>query len=351
MKRTFVGLVFLLFAGFFTTCTGDDVEIPDNLEAKELAEYKEDAKANLSAYFEALDPNDYSGENWAAIEELTNRGKENIDTAADKQSAASALAAAMDGIKQIPLIDKAAAAKELAEYKEVAKANLSAYFEALYQNDYSGENWAAIEELTNKGKENIDTATNVHGAASALEAAFVGIRQIPWVEKTEEEHLERIREKLQRLYFNDDGTPTYRANFPDYQYIDNKFTILTVTVESFDVEILLSFDGIPEHFLVTYKPLAIGYTPGLIIGNEYLFFELERHSNSNNPFEENGIEKGNRFYMFGGTVSSGYAAKKDWVLTDLWDGHIYSENEIKNRLEFLRSEQGLRFMRNYFGLL
>ena len=340
MKKTFVyGLVSLLFAGFLTTCTDlEEIEIPDN-----LAEYKEDAKANLTAYVETLDANDYSGENWTAIEELANRGKENIDTAINKQGVDSAFTEAKDGITQIPLIDKAAAAKYLAEYKEGAKAYLASYFGALYPNDYSSENWAAIEEIANKGKENIDIAIDVKGVDSAFTEALDEIRQIPWIEKTVEEHLERIREKLHSRYFDVDS-PTYSAAFPD-QIIDGKWTY--VTVESFDVEIILSYDGKPEHFLVTHKPFAIGYVPGIIIGNEYNVFWINRIGHSNNPFEENGIEKGNRYYMFPGSPRNGFAAIIDGAFTDLIDGHIYSENEIKNRLEFLRSEQGLSFMRTY----
>jgi len=221
MKNLHVlGLAILVFTGFFTACTGDDTGIPDGLTAEELEAYKEDAKANLAAYVETLDPNDYSEENWAAIEGIANRGKENIDTAVDKQGVDSALAAAKDEIGQ------------------------------------------------------------------------TGLR-----EKTEAEHLEILREKLHRRYFKDDGTPASHAVFQD-QYIDGKWVY--VTVESFDVEILLSFDGIPEYFLVTYKPFAIGHTPGIIIGNEYLLFVINRRDHSNNPFEENGIEKGNRFYMFPG---------------------------------------------------
>ncbi|MCL2139599.1 MAG: hypothetical protein FWH41_08755 [Treponema sp.] len=354
MKKAFVlGMGILFSIGLFTTActsddTGDDVKIPFG-----LAEYKEDAKAKLAAYVETLEPNDYSGENWAAIEAIANRGKENIDTASDKQGVDSMLAAAKDEIGQTGQREKTEEEHleipdSLAEYKEDAKAKLAAYVETLEPNDYSGENWAAIEAIANKGKKNIDTASDKQGVNSVLTAAKDAIGQIGQRDKTEEEHLEIIREKLHRRYFNDDGTPTYYASFQDLQYIDNKWTAVTVTLESFDVEILLSFDGIPEHFLVTYKPFAIGYVPGLIIGNEYYIFALNRIPNSNNPFEENGIEKGKRYYMFPGSPSNGFAAIIDGAFTDLLDGHIYSENEIKNRLEFLRSEQGLNFMKNPF---
>jgi len=237
---------------------------------------------------------------------------------------------------------------DLAAYKEGAKANLTAYVETLVTNDYSDENWRKIEEIANTGKENIDTAANKQVVDSALATAKVEIGHIKRREKTEEEHLEIIRGKLHRSFFNDDGTFTSSAYFHD-QYIDGKWTY--VTVESFDVEILLSYDGIPEHFLVTYKPFAIGHVPGIIIGNEYWIIAIKRISHSNSPFEENEIEKGNRFYMFPGVSPQGFAAKKDGVLKDLFDGHIYSEDEIKNRLEFLRSEQGLRFILNYSILL
>ena len=237
---------------------------------------------------------------------------------------------------------------DLAAYKEGAKANLTAYVETLEPDDYSDENWKVIEEITNTGKENINMAADKQGVDSALATAKYEIGHIKQREKTEEEHLETIRNKLHRRFYKDDGTFTYMAYFPD-QYIDGEW--IYVTVESFDVEILLSYDGIPEYFLVTYKPFAIGHIPGIIIGNEYRIFILNQISHSNNPFEENEIEKGNRFYMFWGSRNRGVAARKDGVLIDLYEGHIYSEDEIKNRLEFLRSEDGLRFTLKYSGLL
>jgi len=163
-------LAALLGMALFFACNGEGHGKGSREAGKmPLAEYKEDAKANLTAYVEALEPGDYSDENWAAIESIANTGKKNIGTAADKQGVDSALAAAKD---EIGLIDKEQKEiNELAEYKENAKANLTAYIEALDANDYSGENWSAIEEIANTGKENIDTAADKQGVDSALAAA------------------------------------------------------------------------------------------------------------------------------------------------------------------------------------
>jgi hypothetical protein len=165
--------------------------------------------------------------------------------------------------------------------------------------------------------------------------------------------LEIIRKKLQARYFKADGRPTNAAYFQVNILIDGNYIYLPV--ESFDVEILSSFDGKPEYFLVTYKPVAIGYTPGVIIGNKYYLLGSNHVSNRNNPFEERGIEKGNRYYMKGGAGPAGFAFIKDGAFTDLYNessydeanNHIYSEKEIEERLQFLRSSEGIRFMKNW----
>jgi hypothetical protein len=158
--------------------------------------------------------------------------------------------------------------------------------------------------------------------------------------------LEIIRKKLQARCFNDDGTPTDWAYFE----INNGYSYATgerVAVESFDVEILLSFDGKPEHFLVTYKPFVAGYTPGVIIGNKYYLLGSSHRNNSNNPFEENGIEKGNRYYH--GVGRSGLVFIKDGAFTDLLSGYIYSKDEIKESLQSSRSRYGIHLMKTYWG--
>ena len=170
--------------------------------------------------------------------------------------------------------------------------------------------------------------------------------------KTEEEHLAIITKKLHAKFFKPDGTPNYF-----YEYYDKPdktdyttWNRITVLIESFDVEILLSFDNKPEHFLITHKPSIIGYTIGTIIDNKY--YIVGSQSNSNNPFEEKGIEKGNRYYMqMGASGDKSLAYKKDRAFVDLYTGYIFTEAEIKERLQFLRSRYGIRFIKGQASLL
>ena len=104
MKQSIFVLAILLLAGLsLAACQGNGEREKEILPELQLQPYKETAKANLTAYVDALDPGDYSEENWAAIESIAYTGKENIDKAADKQGVDSALAAALD---EIGVVDK-----------------------------------------------------------------------------------------------------------------------------------------------------------------------------------------------------------------------------------------------------
>ena len=67
-------------------------------ETEDLAEYKEDAKTNLTAYVEALESDGYSNEVWTVLERIVNLGKENIDIAENKQVVDSILKMTKDNI-------------------------------------------------------------------------------------------------------------------------------------------------------------------------------------------------------------------------------------------------------------
>ena len=191
MKQSIFVFAILLLAGLFLAACQGNGERNNVLPELQLQPYKEEAKASLTAYIDALDPGDYSDENWAAIEEIANTGKENIDMAPDKQGVDSALATALD---EIGMIDKEPnEADVLAKYKEGAKASLMAYVEALEPGDYSEENWAAIEEIANTGKENIDMAADKQGVDTALAAAKDEIGLIN-IKQKEEDELAKYKE-------------------------------------------------------------------------------------------------------------------------------------------------------------
>jgi len=160
---------------------------------------------------------------------------------------------------------------------------------------------------------------------------------------TEEEHIQRITERAQKKFFNKDGS-AYKHFFT---YDEKGKYLGQVAIESFEVEILLSFDGKPECFLITFMPESIGVMPGIIMNNQYYGLNLNRTKGAYNPYEENNIEKGNRYYMWQGSSKRGFATIIDGIIVDLYDGHIYKQDEIDESLKYLRSASGKRYIRNY----
>ena len=118
MKKAFVlsliNLLLVCLAILVCACDNQEKEtgslVANKENANDLAAYKEAAKANLTAYVDALSPDDYSYYNWLAIKNIADTGKENIDKATDKQGVDSALAAAKE---EIGIIDKVNAIQEL----------------------------------------------------------------------------------------------------------------------------------------------------------------------------------------------------------------------------------------------
>ena len=97
MKKRFVlGLAILFVAGLFMTAC-----VLGN-QTDGLTAHKETAKATLTAYVEALNQDDYSEENWAAIKGIANTGKSNIRAAINKTGVNAALNTAL---KDIHLVD------------------------------------------------------------------------------------------------------------------------------------------------------------------------------------------------------------------------------------------------------
>ena len=84
-------LLLALLAFILVGCGGNDTA---SVAGYDLEAYKENAIAILTAYVQALNPDDYSDENWAEIEMIANTGKKNIDMATSKQGVDSALAEA-----------------------------------------------------------------------------------------------------------------------------------------------------------------------------------------------------------------------------------------------------------------
>ena len=86
-------LTALLLAMGFIGCGGEE---------NELAAHKKDAIAILTAHVQDLNPEKYSNENWLAIEQIANTGKENINMAVSKPEVNTALNTAL---KEIHMVD------------------------------------------------------------------------------------------------------------------------------------------------------------------------------------------------------------------------------------------------------
>jgi len=158
---------------------------------------------------------------------------------------------------------------------------------------------------------------------------------------TEEEHIERITERLQARYFGEDGTPTDRAIF-GIQGEEN--VIQYVTLERFEVSIIYAFDGKPEYFMIQYFPVEIGYSFGIIFNNEYRSLGGRGGREGLNPFDYNEIESNNRFAAFTATPNSVVLATKynnEWrfLQNGLFDN---TQERIDRQLAFTRSRRGRR---------
>ena len=142
MKNIAILPVFIiLFSLAFLSCpvvTNEDPDVKKVTAAEEeltlqtktydLSVYKKDAKANLTAYVETLNPDDYSYYNWKAIIDIADIGRENIDKAIDKQGVDTALAAAKEEIDMVSKEEKPtelAIVEEEVEIVELEEAGLS----------------------------------------------------------------------------------------------------------------------------------------------------------------------------------------------------------------------------------
>lgn len=70
----------------------------------ELGEYKTEAKAEIQAYAEGKDKENYSVENWKTIEEAVTAGKEAVQLSTDKAGVDTAVAAAKEDIDKVMIL-------------------------------------------------------------------------------------------------------------------------------------------------------------------------------------------------------------------------------------------------------
>jgi len=88
-------MALMLSVFMFSSCVVPDV--PDN----GLAAYKSAVQAELEAYAEEKGEDNYTAENWAAIQELVADGKTAVDAAADRAGVDAAVAAAKEAMDAV----------------------------------------------------------------------------------------------------------------------------------------------------------------------------------------------------------------------------------------------------------
>ena len=157
---------------------------------------------------------------------------------------------------------------------------------------------------------------------------------------TEEEHIQRISEKVHNYYINPNGKGYYVVMATDeHEHSFRKYT-------GFAVEIICAFDDTPEYFLVEFEPF--GYLIGFISGRKYLKVPSgSGYSDDGNPlpspYKIAGIETKNKYFDF----NYGCATIINGELTSIIDsetgktlmdgtGMIFNEQERKTFSEWSR---------------
>jgi len=172
---------------------------------------------------------------------------------------------------------------------------------------------------------------------------------------TEEEHIERITERLQARYFYEDGTPItvrIRDEYGNPRYAQ---------IERFEVQILNALDGARNFFVVQRFPIEFGFYPGIILNNEYRIFTGGYGGTGLNPFEKHGVSTDNRYYIFLYLATpniNGFAKRnEDGVLVSInryfsyvdcccwYTLTFWTEARINRQIQFILSRRGMQRIR------
>ena len=148
----------------------DKVKTAEQEAADALANKKTETLAALEAYAESKGEANYTAENWTAIQSAVTAGKTAIDKAADIAAVDVAFAEAKTAIDAIETV-----ADSLEAYKTTQKAALEAYGAGKGQDNYTAENWTAIQSAVTAGKTAIDAAANETAVDAAYNAAAANI--------------------------------------------------------------------------------------------------------------------------------------------------------------------------------
>ena len=228
--------------------TGDDRftcsvcgQVDDDLKAAaELADAKEEAKAELEDY---KDPADYRAGQQTELENAVAAGKENIDSAADKDAVAAALSAAKEAIDAIKT-DAQLTAEEQAEFDEY-KEDKKDEIDALAQDGDSDE----VKELIDNAKDEIDKLT--YDESKSLDENKAAVDEAADLTQLKESIAEHRKEYTAK--FIADGETVKEI----------KFTIDTGSIEAPDVPEKTGYTGEWESYSLGASDITINavYAP------------------------------------------------------------------------------------------
>ena len=204
----------------------DKVKTAEQEAADALANKKTETLAALEAYAESKGEANYTAENWTAIQSAVTAGKEAIDKAADIAAVDAAFAEAKTAIDAIETV-----ADSLEAYKTAQKTALEAYGIGKGQDNYTAENWTAIQSAVTAGKEAIAAAANETAVDAAYNAAAANIDAVKTIAQQLADKKAEVLQNLKTAYDGIDLT-LYREtekNAITAKYEEHKASINAVT--------------------------------------------------------------------------------------------------------------------------
>lgn len=170
------GAVDILPTFTIDTTAYDASQLTDFAEARELKGHKDSAIAELTAYAEAKDENNYTGEKWLELESILQEGIDQISDAADADAISTLLAeykAKLDAVET-----SEAQAAELNAYKAQKIAELDEFMKTLNRKDYSSANWKKIQDFYTAGKDTINKQTSKTKVDNAFTSVKTSIEKV-----------------------------------------------------------------------------------------------------------------------------------------------------------------------------
>lgn len=152
-----------------TTHLSVDLGLLETLPAIKAAA-KDELAAAQAIY---LEENYYTAENWTALKDAKADGDIAIEASTDPAGVAAARDAALAAMAAVPTY-----AEMLAAAKAAALADLAAALDSYIQEDYTPENWTALQTVKTDGETAINEASDLPGVTTAKDSALAAMEEI-----------------------------------------------------------------------------------------------------------------------------------------------------------------------------